>query len=154
MMHESEVTWFETGLMGKDASVWNNAQWIGSPKQTTNTACLYSYQMNVDFKTDIGNKAGIVLSARNKDNYVLFDVDMDNRTLMIYEYCDNAWDGSTKEGHIPTVTILGSKVGYIISKDAVSEGLEHDWNTISITVDNRDLSVSINNVTIIQKKLT
>ena len=96
------------------------------PKQTTNTACLYSYQMNVDFKTDIGNKAGIVLSARNKDNYVLFDVDMDNRTLMIYEYCDNAWDGSTKEGHIPTVTILGSKVGYIISKDAVSEGLEHD----------------------------
>ena len=152
MMHESEVTWFETGLMGKDASVWNNAQWIGSPKQTTNTACLYSYQMNVDFKTDIGNKAGIVLSARNKDNYVLFDVDMDNRTLMIYEYCDNAWDGSTKEGHIPTVTILGSKVGYIISKDAVSEGLEHDWNTISITVDNRDLSVSINNVTVIQKE--
>ena len=122
MMHESEVTWFETGLMGKDASVWNNAQWIGSPKQTTNTACLYSYQMNVDFKTDIGNKAGIVLSARNKDNYVLFDVDMDNRTLMIYEYCDNAWDGSTKEGHLPTVTILGSKVGYIISKEAVSEG--------------------------------
>ena len=152
MMHESEVTWFETGLMGKDASVWNNAQWIGSPKQTTNTACLYSYQMNVDFKTDIGNKAGIVLSARNKDNYVLFDVDMDNRTLMIYEYCDNAWDGSTKEGHLPTVTILGSKVGYIISKEAVSEGLEHDWNTISITVDNRDLSVSINNVTVIQKE--
>ena len=71
---------------------------------------------------------------------------------MIYEYCDNAWDGSTKEGHIPNVTILGSKVGYIISKDAVSEGLEHDWNTISITVDNRDLSVSINNVTVIQKE--
>ena len=66
MIHESEVTWFETGLMGKDTSVWNNAQWIGSPKQTTNTACLYSYQMNVDFKTDIGNKAGIVFQSCSK----------------------------------------------------------------------------------------
>ena len=50
------------------------------------------------------------------------------------------------------MTILGSKVGYVISKEAVSEGLEHDWNTISITVDNRELSVSINNVTVIQKE--
>ena len=45
---------------------------------------------------------------------------------MIYEYCDNAWDGSHQRRHIPTVTILGSKVGYIISKDAVSEDLEHE----------------------------
>ena len=150
-MHESETTWFESGLMGKDASVWNNAQWIGSPRKTTNTDCLYSYQMTVDFKTDSGNRAGIVLSARNKDNYVLFDVDMDNRTLTIYEYCDNAWDGSTAEGHVPTVVVLGNNAGYTINKDAVSEGCEHDWNTISITVDHREASVSINNVTILDK---
>lgn len=151
-MHESEPTWFETGLMGEDASVWNGAKWIGSPKKTTNTDCLYTYQITVDFKTERGNTAGIVLSARNKDNYVLFEVDMDNRTLMIYEYCDNAWDGSFAEGHLPTVTVLGNQNGYPIRTEAVPDGCEHDWNTISITVDHREVSVLINNIAIIEKE--
>ena len=27
-LHTSEPSWFETGLMGNDESVWNGAQWI------------------------------------------------------------------------------------------------------------------------------
>lgn len=151
VMHTGEITWFETGLMGTDRTVWEQAQWIGSPKKTTNTACLYSYQLTVDYKTEPGNKAGIVLSARNKDNYVLFEADMDRRVLTVYEYCDNAWDGSTAEGHVPTVTILGSPSGYTISQEAVLPGHEHEWNTISITVDHREVCVFINNCCILDK---
>ncbi len=141
----SEVSWFETGLMGKDASVWKGAQWIGAPFRTTNTAALTTYQLTVDTLTEAGNTAGIVVSARNKDNFVLFEFDMDNRILKVFEYNDNAWDGSFQDGNFPTIVTLGKADGYPISTAAVSAGREHKWNRISICVMEREVTVTINN---------
>lgn len=146
---QSEITWFETGLMGSDASVWGNAKWIGSPHPSTNTSALYTYNLTVDFQTETGNTTGIVLSARNKDNFVLFEADMDRRLLFIREYCDNAWEGSAAEGHIPSVNPLGCSEGYPIGTDAVPAGSEHSWNTISITVSHGEVTVLVNQTAII-----
>ncbi len=140
----SNISWFETGLMGKDASVWRNAQWIGAPFQTTNTAALTTYELTVDVLTESGNTAGIVLAARNKDNFVLFDFDMEHRLLRVLEFNDNAWDGSFQDGNIPTTVTLGNPNGYAISTKAILPGREHKWNRISIRVIDREVTVTIN----------
>lgn len=139
-----QITWFETGLMGKDRSVWDHAQWIGCPRRTTNTAALTVYQVTVDFQVEPGNPAGIVLAARNKDNYVLFEVDMDRRILRALEFCDNAWDGSYQDGNLPTCVTLGDPDGYPIPPSAVGKGREYKWNRISILVDQREVTVTLN----------
>lgn len=145
----AETSWFETGLMGKDASVWDNAQWIGSPVHTTNTGALTCYQIMTDYLVEQGNTAGIVIAARNKDNYVLFEADMDRRLLFVREFCDNAWDGSCQEGNFPTAVTLGDPDGYPIGTDAVQEGREYKWNRICITVNGREVTVTVNNHPII-----
>ncbi|MBQ8637704.1 MAG: family 78 glycoside hydrolase catalytic domain [Lachnospiraceae bacterium] len=148
----SETAWFETGLMGIDRSVWSSAQWIGAPMKTTNTAALTCYRLMVDFLVEPGNTAGIVLAARNKDNYVLFDLDMDSRLLRVLEYCDNAWDGSYQDGNLPTCVTLGDPDGYPIDTKAVPAGREHKWNRISIEVNKREVTVTLNGRTIIDRE--
>jgi len=147
--YSGDVAWFETGLMGTDSTVWNHAKWIGSPKTTTNTAALNTYMVSADFQVEKGNKAGFVVAARNKDNYVLFEVDMDNRVIMAYEYCDNAWGGSYAEGNRPAINTLGSSTGYIISEEAVTLGTEYEQHNLSITVNDRDVTVAIDGVPVI-----
>ena len=80
-----EAAWFETGLMGSDASVWNGADWIGSPIKTTNTSALSRYVVAADVQVLEGGKAGFVVNGRNKDNYVLFEVDFVNRLIKVSE---------------------------------------------------------------------
>jgi len=147
----SEIQWFETGLMGNDKSVWSNAQWIGNPHTVTNTSALDSYSFYVNFQVNKGNKAGIVTAARNKDNYVLFEIDMDNRLVKVYEYCDNAWLGSHQEGNAPTISLRGNENGYIISKESVAEGREYAQNNFDLKVTGRDVLLKINGVTVIEE---
>ncbi len=147
----SKIQWFETGLMGNDKSVWSNAQWIGNPRTVTNTSALDSYSFSVDFQVNKGNNAGIVTAARNKDNYVLFEIDMDNRIIKVYEYCDNAWLGSYADGNIPSIELRGNKDGYIISKEAVKEGQEYSQNNFELKVTGRDIILKINDITIIEE---
>lgn len=141
----SNPTWFETGLMGTDASVWEGARWIGAPFHTTNTGALNSYLLTTDFLAEAGNPVGIVLSARNKDNYVLFEFNMDRRLLFVREFCDNAWDGSCQEGNVPTSVTLGDPNGYPIDALTVPAGREHKWNRVSIRVEGREVTVILNN---------
>ena len=148
-LHTSEPSWFETGLMGNDESVWNGAQWIGAPYRTTNVFALTDYQMTVDFQTEAGSCAGIVLAARNKDNFVLFEIDTDRRVLRVLEFCDNAWDGNYQDGNLPTCTTLGDPDGYPISEAAIAPGREHKWNRISILVEGRTVTVTINGQSVI-----
>lgn len=89
----SSTSWFETGLMGTGPDVWENAQWIGSPLEGVNTAVLHTYCVAADVTIEPGNKAGFVIQARNKDNYVLVEFDMDQRSVNVVEYSDNAWNG-------------------------------------------------------------
>lgn len=128
---------FETGLMGKDKSVWDNAKWIGSPKNTMNTELLQTYEINADFKCN--KKVGFAIGARNKDNYVLIDIDMENAKVYAYEYADNAWTD-----YIQTVTPIGSENGYEIPEKL------NDWNNIKINIENRKAVVYINGEAVIE----
>lgn len=148
-MYSGQSEWFETGLMGKDKSVWNSAEWIGNPKPSINTHGLYDYALSTDFQIETGSKAGIVIAARNKDNYVLIEADMGTRLMRVYEYCDNAWNGCQKEGNVPTITIRGDLNGYTIPKTAVKPGEEFDQNHIEIIVNKRALTVKMNGVSVI-----
>ncbi|MGN0164365.1 MAG: family 78 glycoside hydrolase catalytic domain [Candidatus Ornithomonoglobus sp.] len=145
----SDTAYFETGLMGTDASVWkdaenNEAKWIGNPNASTNTDYLSVYAISADFTVECGSKAGIVINARDKDNYMLVEIDMDNRLVKAYEYNDNAWtDGK------PTVTARGNADGYAITTDAVAEGKEYEQNSIKIQANsNRSASIYINDIAV------
>lgn len=142
--YKSETSYFETGLMGTDKTVWSGANWIGSPKSTVNTDSLTTFALSADFKVEKGNKAGFVICARNKDNYVLIEVDMDKRVVMAYEYCDNAWTTC-----IPTVEERGCIDGYKISEKAVAIGNEYKENHIKIAVNEGTVNVKINDVRVL-----
>lgn len=150
--YNSDTVWFETGLMGVDSHLWNGAQWIGSPKPTINTAALSSYSFSANVQVEKGNKAGIVLAARNKDNYVLFELDMDHRQVTVNEYCDNAWNGSRIDGNVKTVTILGNQNGYAIPLEVVNDGDEYKEHGIEIFVSKRKVTLQINGNKIINQE--
>ncbi|MCI8496818.1 MAG: family 78 glycoside hydrolase catalytic domain, partial [Clostridiales bacterium] len=144
-----EAAWFETGLMGSDSSVWNGADWIGSPIKTTNTAALNRYQVSMDVQVLEGGKAGIVVNGRNKDNYILFELDFANRLIKVFEYCDNAWGGSYEAGNVPTVNALGDANGYAIPEEAVAAGAENAEHRVAITASGRNVTLTINDATVL-----
>ncbi len=130
----------------------SNAKWIGSSKPATNTAALDAYAISFDFELTKENNAGFVTAARNKDNYVLFQVDMDNRLIFAYEYSDNAWNGNYALGNTPSVNVLGSSEGYRISENAVAIGREYEQHNFLINVNEREVTVYINDHIIIDSE--
>lgn len=133
----SETNWFETGLMGTDASVWSGAEWIGSPMNTVNTDSLKDSTISVDFRIVSGDTAGIITNARDKNNYVLFEIDQTDKQLRVYQIKDNAWGNA-----VPTKTQLGN------SPYAVGS-LNNGTNSININQYGRRITVSINSTVII-----
>lgn len=79
--------WFETGLMGEDEEAWDGAKWIGSPTETVNTAAVDCYRISGTYTSE---KLGLAINARNKDNYVLIDIE--EGAVTVYEISDNAWN--------------------------------------------------------------
>lgn len=139
-IHESEEAYFETGLMGGDQSCWSGARWIGSPKKTVNTDGLTDYAITVDFSAEENSELGIVINARDKDNYILVLLDTKLDRLSVYEYNDNAW--TTEK---PAVTALGSREYYQAPR--LSEK-----NQMRIEVSGRALSVNINGTAVIDNE--
>ena len=60
---------------------------FGSPQETVNTYAVDNYKISCTFKSD---NLGLVANARNKDNYVLFNICKDS--VSVYEISDNAWN--------------------------------------------------------------
>ncbi|MDO5398976.1 MAG: family 78 glycoside hydrolase catalytic domain [bacterium] len=139
-MHESVEAYFETGLMGSCQSLWNGAQWIGSPKKTVNTDGLADYAITVDFIAEDNAEIGIAINARDKDNYILISLNTELNRLSVYEYNDNAW--TTEK---PSVKTLGSRNYYKAPKLC-------EKNKMSIEVRDRTLSVSINGIAVIDNE--
>lgn len=86
--HVSEETWFETGLTDSGKNLWSKAQWIGSPADTINTSAADTYIISGAFRSEC---LGLAVCARNKDNYVLFEIS--DSHVNVYEISDNAWNG-------------------------------------------------------------
>lgn len=144
---ESAVMWFETGLMSAWESAWNGAKWVGAPTHTQNTDGVNTYAVIADVQA--GDTAGIVVAARNKDNYVLVETDMKNQLVKVYEYCDNAWNGSYESGVRPTVTVRGAKEGYAIPAEA---GVNpEEFQHLVIEVDGTTMTVTINGVPVMEQ---
>lgn len=108
--------------------IFGNAKWIGGRLGAANPMSISKYKFECDFKAE--KTMGIVLGARNKDNFILFEIK--NGILYISEHCDNAWDGIE-----PSVTPCGASDGYIAE---IHSGVNH----IEISVDKRTVSVFIN----------
>lgn len=145
-MTVSDVVWFETGLMGVDSNVWNGAKWIGSPKISQNTDGVTRYGISAEVQAE--GKLGIAIAARNKDNYVLVEADFQNKLVKVYEYCDNAWNGSCESGVKPTVTVRGQEEGYVIPESAhVATDV---FNRVVIEVDGTAMTVRVNEVTVME----
>ncbi len=64
-------TWFETGLMNDGKHLWSKAQWIGSPKETTNPSVADTFKISGVFRS---KRLGLAVCARNKDDYILFEI--------------------------------------------------------------------------------
>lgn len=143
---ESTACWFETGLMSTEEVAWNGAKWIGSPKATQNTDGVTTYAVKAEVKAE---KSGIVVAARNQDNYVLVETDMKNQLVKIYEYCDNMWDGSAESGVVPTVTVRGEEAGYAIPASA--KAAADSFNSIAIEVDGTTMTVTVNGELVLDK---
>lgn len=139
---EIGVSWFETGLFGKSFFLQNHAQWIGSPYPSTNTDDLNTYLVSLRVRA-VSEPVGVVLAARNRDNYLLFSFDMRVRRLYVKEYSDNTWTTG-----VPSVTTCGRNDGYPIAAEAIAEGQEFDEHLIQITVRETRAIVTVNNVVI------
>ena len=121
---------FETGLMGNYPEMWSGAKWIGSPRPSVNTDGLDHYAITAEFESE--GTVGIAVNARDRDNYLLVEVDTLKRRLEVREYNDNAW--TTR---VPTVMSRGREEFYEIHS-------LKDVNTIRIEQRGRMFNVSIN----------
>lgn len=132
----TEVAFFEMGLMGNDRSVWDGAEWICADENLSNPMSLQTYSFECDFVIKYGHKSSIVLSARNKDNYILFETDIKKCTLTVIEYCDNAWS-------------TGKPYKRICGQSTINNKNIHEKNHIKIDVYHRRVTVMFNGECII-----
>lgn len=130
-VYRSDEAYFETALMGTDSTVWSGAEWICPDVYSANPMSLEQYSFECNFRIITGSTAGIVLCARNRDNYILFSVNRDDNTLTVTEYSDNAWI----DRKAATEKIFCGNI----------RGLDYNGrNSIKITVDMKNVSVELN----------
>ena len=97
--HDSEPTWFETGLMG---SGWSGAQWIGSEKVG---ASKYRTFFNIDYDVRIpegSRRAVFAYSVKDKDNYITVGLDISGKPSLSVDY---AVEGDRR--HLSTIDVSG-----------------------------------------------
>ena len=88
-----EPAWFETGLLG---SGWSGAKWIGSSKAQLSKYRTH-YVIDYDMTIPEGNeKAVFVFGARNKDNYVSVELDLNGSNATQFTL-RHTTDGQTTE---------------------------------------------------------
>lgn len=77
--------------MNRNYGELDGAKWIGGKPIISNPMSLDKYIYKLRYRIIEGDTAGIVISARNKDNYTLIEIDRSKKMLYIYDICDNAW---------------------------------------------------------------
>lgn len=136
----SDTGCFETGLLGSNEGVWSGAKWISAPYKCTNIDSLEYFSFSVDFRTE--EKAGFVICARDKDNYILIETDTAKECVNVYSYADNAWTDAVR-----TKEPLGNGTYPIPENTADRSG----WNNAGIIINHDKLIFMINSVEIINE---
>ncbi len=104
----------------------NGAYWIGRHTPLSNPMSLAVYTYSLSYSITDGAAAGVIFAARNKDNYVLAEIDHDRRTLSLYDICDNGWTNGS-----PARTLLGE---FELFKTRKTNTLEFCVNDNEITI--------------------
>lgn len=134
----SDTACFETGLSGSDEGVWSGAKWISAPYKCTNTDTLECFSFSADFRT--AERAGFAICARDKDNYILIEIDMTKKCVNVCQYADNAWTDAVST----RVTLASCPIP---ENTAVISG----WNSAEITADHDKLILRLNSAEIINQ---
>lgn len=113
--------------------------WIGR-KRGAYTMAADTYTYSYSYRLRRGDKAGIVVAARNKDNYLLLEIDHAADRLTIYDVCDNAWGNG-----VPSKTVCGNPDGY-------PAYALRKLNKIEILVCREEISVRLNDRIVIQNE--
>ncbi len=141
-VHTSGVSWFETGLMGTDASVWDGAQWIGSPLITDNPDGIRSYKISAELCFDGAGFTEFAIAARNTDNCVLVRLDKKNLRIRFFQLCDNS-----RTTGAASKTPLGDPRGWSIDEKLFVIGDQR----VEISVRRRDVRVALNGAVIVSE---
>lgn len=148
----SSNAYFETGLMTKNPLDWcdnkgNKAKWIGADWSLPNNGAVLNYRMSLEFCAYDG-VSEIAVNARNKDKYILFSIDTDNKKVKVFECNDNSWAGSYESGVRAYKNPFGNAEGYEIPENAISD----EWNALEIIKNARFVTVKINGAVIIDNE--
>lgn len=112
----------------------SESEWIGGDLNAINPMTADSYVFSCEYKLVEGKKAGFVVSARHKDNYILIEVDHERERIFIYDVNDNAWTNAE-----PTKTPLGKATGYRTNGCGICT-----INKLVISVTGNDIDVTLN----------
>lgn len=129
----SGEAYFETGLMGDGADVWDGAKFIGSPYDSVNTDGLNSYRISTYISLSGADRTCLAFNVRDKDNYMALELDFKGGRIYVRRYNDAAWTDA-----VPYVMTFGEPDGY---KAVFFTGQR---NRLDITVDAAALSVEVN----------
>ncbi len=122
--YSSDTAWFETGLRSDSKDAWSGAQWITSPDFAMNADMLDTFAVHAEFEVRKGSTVGIVVCARNKDDYVLVETDVFARTVTVTEYASNAWSDG-----VPRAAVLGK---FDLPASVIPEGTERSIHAITV----------------------
>ena len=100
-------SWFETGLKGCSCSVWDGAQFIGSPYDSVNTDSLADYTVSSHISVGRSERTGLAFNVRDKDNYMSIELAFASGKCFVNRFNDAAWTDA-----VPYSVKLGNADGY------------------------------------------
>ncbi len=144
-------SWFETGLKGCSCSVWDGAQFIGSPYDSVNTDSLADYTVSSHISVGRSERTGLAFNVRDKDNYMSIELAFASGKCFVNRFNDAAWTDA-----VPYSVKLGNADGYSFDASSLAvydEKKEKIYSAdIRFRVEGTKLSLSINDCEVIKNE--
>ena len=144
-------SWFETGLKGCSCSVWDGAQFIGSPYDSVNTDSLADYIVSSHISVGRSERTGLAFNVRDKDNYMSIELAFASGKCFVNRFNDAAWTDA-----VPYSVKLGNADGYSFDASSLAvydEKKEKIYSAdIRFRVEGTKLSLSINDCEVIKNE--
>ncbi len=121
--------------------MFTGAKWVGSPDEGVHTGAVWDYEINRNIPV-YGKKAELFFAARDLDNGLRLEIDVEAGCAFFYEHTDRAWEGPYKEGFHKEVYVLGQTCGYplpgkecLVDKEQISIRLHVIKRQVSLWVE-------------------